>query len=180
MRGGRGADRRAFGVSGFGFGTIAWCFGLGGKRMGWWRGHRRAVRLLEVFDQLRLLLLREREFFIDNLLVRVHFINVMVRWTGLAPWEFEFRCCSTLALGPWGGYMAAVWYEPRHVTLHTTKGGGVPNAFSAVLSTEGRVVGPCWEHLKPKGPKGPLHAERRGCAPSGAALPSSFLYYSHA
>ena len=24
----------------------------------------------------------------------------------------------------------------------------------AVLSTEGRVVGPCWEKLKPKGPKG--------------------------
>jgi len=29
------------------------------------------------------------------------------------------------------------------------------NAFSAVLSTEGRVVGPWWEKLKPKGPKGP-------------------------
>ena len=28
------------------------------------------------------------------------------------------------------------------------------NAFSAVLSTEGRVGGPCWEKLKPKGPKG--------------------------
>ena len=32
--------------------------------------------------------LRERKFFIDNLLVR--FIIVMIRWTGLAPWEFEF------------------------------------------------------------------------------------------
>ena len=31
-----------------------------------------------------------REFFIDNLLVRMHFIIVMIRWTGLAPWEFEF------------------------------------------------------------------------------------------
>ena len=29
----------------------------------------------------------EREFFIDNLLVRIHFIIVMIRWTGLAPWE---------------------------------------------------------------------------------------------
>ena len=28
------------------------------------------------------------EFIIDNLLVRVHFIIVMIRWTGLAPWEF--------------------------------------------------------------------------------------------
>ena len=34
--------------------------------------------------------LREREFFIHNLLVRIHFIIVMIRWTGLAPWEFEF------------------------------------------------------------------------------------------
>ena len=25
-----------------------------------------------------------------NLLVRIHFIIVMIRWTGLAPWEFEF------------------------------------------------------------------------------------------
>jgi len=32
---------------------------------------------------------REREFFFDNLLVRIHFIIVMIRWTGLAPWEFE-------------------------------------------------------------------------------------------
>jgi len=27
----------------------------------------------------------EREFFIDNLLVRIHFIIVMIRWSGLAP-----------------------------------------------------------------------------------------------
>ena len=31
-----------------------------------------------------------REFFIDNLLVRIHLIVEMIRWTGLAPWEFEF------------------------------------------------------------------------------------------
>ena len=30
---------------------------------------------------------REGELFIDNLLVRIHFIIVMIRWTGLAPWE---------------------------------------------------------------------------------------------
>ena len=33
---------------------------------------------------------QEREFFIDNLLVRIHFITVMIRWTSLAPWVFEF------------------------------------------------------------------------------------------
>ena len=32
----------------------------------------------------------ERKFFLDNLLVRTHFIIVMRRWTGLAPWKFEF------------------------------------------------------------------------------------------
>jgi len=32
----------------------------------------------------------ERELFIDNLLVRIHFGIVMIRWTGLAPREFEF------------------------------------------------------------------------------------------
>ena len=32
---------------------------------------------------------QEREFFIANLLVRIHFLIVMIRWTGLAPWEFE-------------------------------------------------------------------------------------------
>jgi len=32
----------------------------------------------------------EREFFVDNLLVRNHVIIVMIRWTGIAPWEFEF------------------------------------------------------------------------------------------
>ena len=33
---------------------------------------------------------RVREFFIDDLIIRIHFINAMIRWTGLAPWEFEF------------------------------------------------------------------------------------------
>jgi len=39
---------------------------------------------------------REREFFFDNLLVRIRFIIVMMRWTGLAPWEFAF----TVPVGP--------------------------------------------------------------------------------
>jgi len=36
------------------------------------------------------LLLNCCRLFIDNLLVRILFIIVMIRWTGLAPWEFEF------------------------------------------------------------------------------------------
>jgi len=38
----------------------------------------------------------EREFSIDNLLVRIHFIVVMIRWTGLAPWEFELHFPGSL------------------------------------------------------------------------------------
>ena len=33
---------------------------------------------------------RERAFFIHNLLVRLHFIIVMMRWTGLTPLDFDF------------------------------------------------------------------------------------------
>ena len=39
---------------------------------------------------------REREFFIDNLLVRIHFIIVLIGWTGLAPWEFEICFSGSL------------------------------------------------------------------------------------
>ena len=34
-------------------------------------------------------ILHEREFVIDNLLVRIHFLIEMIWWIGLAPWEFE-------------------------------------------------------------------------------------------
>ena len=44
---------------------------------------------------------RERERFIDNLLVRIHFIIVMIRWTGLAPWEFEFPFPGSLTSKPY-------------------------------------------------------------------------------
>jgi len=45
---------------------------------------------LHVGVDLELKVREKREFFIDNLLVRNHFIIVMSRWTGLAVWEFEF------------------------------------------------------------------------------------------
>jgi hypothetical protein len=38
----------------------------------------------------------ERDFFIDNLLVRIHFIIVMIWWNGLASWEFEFLFSDSL------------------------------------------------------------------------------------
>ena len=44
-------------------------------------GVERCTHVVEVRHLL------EREFFIDNLLVRIHFIIEMIWWTGLAPWE---------------------------------------------------------------------------------------------
>ena len=40
----------------------------------------------------------KRDFFIDNLLDRIHFIIVMIRWTCLARWEFEFPFPGSLFL----------------------------------------------------------------------------------
>ena len=44
----------------------------------------------------------EREFFIENLLVRIHFIIEMIWWTGLAPWEFEFSFPGSLRMNKRG------------------------------------------------------------------------------
>ena len=38
----------------------------------------------------------ERKSSIDNLLVRIHFIILMIWWTGLAPWEFAFPFSGSL------------------------------------------------------------------------------------
>ena len=38
----------------------------------------------------------ERKVFIDNFLVRIHFIIEMIRLTGLAPWDFEFPLPGSL------------------------------------------------------------------------------------
>ena len=51
------------------------------------------VVLVSLDERERLLArkpVREREFFIHKLLVRIHLVIVMIRWTGLAPWEIEF------------------------------------------------------------------------------------------
>ena len=50
----------------------------------------------------------EREFFVDKLLVRVHFIIVMIRWTGLAPWECEFPFPGSLTSAVWVVWGSAV------------------------------------------------------------------------
>ena len=39
---------------------------------------------------------RERDFVINNLLVRIHFIIEMIWWTGIAPWELQFPSPGSL------------------------------------------------------------------------------------
>ena len=46
----------------------------------------------------------EREFFLDNLLVRIHLIILVIRWTGLAPWQFEF---------PFSGSLTSTFLDPQ-------------------------------------------------------------------
>jgi len=53
----------------------------------------------------------EREFFIDNLLARIHFIVVMIRWTGLAPWEFEFPFPGSLTSDFLGFDFISSWLD---------------------------------------------------------------------
>ena len=59
----------------------------------------------------------ESEFCIDNLLVSIYFIVLIIRWTGLAPWEFEF---------PFSGSLTSTFLVPhgtcrgrRRVNSHT-------------------------------------------------------------
>ena len=62
---------------------------------------QKSLKRFKVFPERRA---AEREFFIDNLLVRIHFIIEMIRWTGLASWKFEFAfpgsLTSTFLAGP--------------------------------------------------------------------------------
>jgi len=68
----------------------------------------RVPRLERVLQPQPHLRAGEREFFIDNLLVRIYFIIVMIRWTGLAPWEFELPpgACTAAPAAPVQGHLA--------------------------------------------------------------------------
>ena len=53
----------------------------------------------------------EGEFFIDNLMVRIHSIIEMIWWTGLAPWDPEFPFPGSL-ISNFLGYQA--WRSVPH------------------------------------------------------------------
>jgi len=68
----------------------------------------------------------EREFFIDSLLVRIHFIIVMFRWTGLAPWEFEFPFPGSLT----SVFLGVLVTLRCRLSLRVTWGGGLRGGAS--------------------------------------------------
>ena len=66
---------------------------------------------------------REREFFIDNLLVQIHFFFAMIKWTGLAPWEFEFPFPGGLTstfLGTLPIFLVSTLYVTYNLVLRPT------------------------------------------------------------
>ena len=73
----------------------------------------------------------EREFFIDNLLVRIHFIIMMIRWTGLAPRAFEF---------PFPGSLISTFLEEPAVHSIPTQSQTKTNPVSARRPSKGNLV----------------------------------------
>ena len=82
---------------------------------------------------------REREFFIDNLLVQIHYIIVMIRWTGLAPWESEF---------PFPGSLTSTFLSGagrRSVSGSRSH----PSPLSSEFGTHNTVTARFWPWLEP-------------------------------
>ena len=104
-------SRPDVGVCGVGLEFGVWCFesfdlrGLGeefraptvgtarGLGVGFPHGNRSMSSVFPSWEsslQIDRVALWESEVFIDNLLVRIHFILEMIWWTGLVLWQFEF------------------------------------------------------------------------------------------
>ena len=77
---------------------------------GWAFSYEQSTPVLHELIFRTILKLSESELVIDNLLVRIYIIIEMIRWTGLAPWEFEFPFPGGLVssfffqVHPWPAY----------------------------------------------------------------------------
>ena len=74
----------------------------------------------------------EREFCFDNLLARIHVIVVMMRWPGLAPWEFEFPFRGSLA----STFLEAVKANSNHFGGQGKQGAEEVERLTASLADE--------------------------------------------
>jgi len=139
----------------------------------------------------------EREFFIDNLLVRIHFIIVMIRWTGLAPWKFEFPFPGSLT----STFLFQVHMDdiPASPDLRPCRSSRVTHQFKNNQSTEMcsgseagsylRLIDLCITQLKVQGPSRTCNEskeeeKRRSPPPEPPAPPllrgNLLLYYAPA
>ena len=85
-----------------------------------WKEREQDVALLHQVRDV-LVLHRERELFIDNILVRIHFIIETIGWTSLAPWELELSSEGSLTSTKKGGQDVALLDRVRDVlVLHIT------------------------------------------------------------
>ena len=76
-----------------------------------------------------------REFFMEKLLVPIHFIIVMIRWTGLAPWNFEVPFSGSLTSTFLGNEVKSIWCgDGRRRRAGSSTSGGRASPSSPGLS----------------------------------------------
>ena len=88
-----------------------------------------------------------RELFIDNPLVRIYFIIVMIRWTGLVPFEFEFPFPGSLT----STVLRFISLSPKRQTLIAEKLSNEYVGLTQFMSTlpqpgqalPSAILGPC-------------------------------------
>jgi hypothetical protein len=85
----------------------------------------------------------EREFLIDNLLVRNHLIIEIVWWTGLAPWEFAFPFPgSRISTFLKGAYDFDFYLSPLFTrVVHSSKRRQPLTVLGATISTSHQDTG---------------------------------------
>ena len=71
----------------------------------------------------------------DNLLVRIHFIIVMIRWTGLALWEFEFPFPGSLTSTFLTGRTSTSQSRARTTSRPSSKKRPPPRSSSSLLTS---------------------------------------------
>ena len=125
-------------------------------------------------------LLVEREFFIDNLLVRIHHIIVMITWTGLAPWEFEFpfpgRLTSTLLSSGETFKPFAHFVRKLPEDLNFEDDGGVPGLRNQIFSV---FLAPITRFIQLGEPDTLVYFQRRRTCWMSSSDLEPFVYFSH-
>ena len=101
---------------------------------------------------------------LDNLLGRIHFIIVMIRWTGLAPWEFEFTIPGSLTptfLDRWGTSTQNIIYSIFELHLTSVTNALAPSIPQVLSRSSSGATSEMFM------------TAARGCKESAAPLPSS-------